>query len=1129
MKQVLIGCFFSAIAMLSFGQVISSDAPFVHYTSSDGLSQQVVRSIVQDQEGFIWIGTEDGLNKFDGYDFKQFRSIRNDNTSLPDNFIYALYPSSDGGIWIGTNSAGLAKYDPVSAEFMRYSTDPNNPSALKGERIYTLYEDADGIVWVGTYNGGMARFDPQTGLFKNYIADGKPGSILSNMVVGIQRSSDGTLWVRTSDALQKFEEQTETFIHVDVPVLMPDLEMRGSFYIDEDDKIWTSLGAAILVVDAKTEQYDIVPFSNFDNEGLTLLKIIPFNKDYLWVSSLANGLFLFNKETNQAVSFRHNEGRPSSISSGGIVALLQDRSGSLWTGGLVSGISKLNINRKKFHHYKSKPEDPSTIRGNTVRSMLIDSQNNMWVGYMTDPNALLDKLVFTNDKYELLNSSTVNLGDAIGVTCLLEDSNGNIWVGTWGAGIHILPYGDTLGKYEIRNTGMENSLSDDIIQAFYEDRFGNIWIGTETALDLYNPQTGEIKNFFHDPENDNSLAQYGVQANTIVEDAYGCMWIGTWGGLTRMIPKDNTVNSFDVEYDFVRYNHDPENENTISDNRIISLYYDKFIDENEIYAGTYGSGLNRIKFDPEDNTAYTVEIYTRNEGLSNDVVYTILSDNNGELWVSTNSGLNKFNPNDNSFNVYDVNDGLQGNQFFWGARFKTVNGELMFGGLNGFNLFNPDDIVSDQTIPSVVFTDLKVLNKSVGVGEKINKNVILEKGINRSEKITLTHRENVFTIEFAGLHYAFPDNNHYRYMMEGFDEDFIEVDSRKRFASYTNLDPGVYTFKVDASNYDGVWTNDPIELEIYIKPPFWKRWWFRIMVLLLLIYGVYQFIQRRMEMVKRDKEILEGKIKQGEKIIEEKVQEVDKQQEEIKKRDIQEQEMRFMNRGLAKFSEILASGDKNLQDMSQTIISELVTYTGGVMGVLYVYQDSDDQDQYLKQYGTYAPDEAAMSRTHVKVGEGYVGTCFFEGKTIIIDDVPDDYSHLSSGLGDVKPGSICLIPIRQSDNKQGVIEIASLAKLETYKIQFIEKVGENITSVISIRKAGEKLNELLEQSHQQTEELRSQEEEMRQNMEEMYATQEEMARREEDWTKEKEEFMKNEASYKAEVKQLKEEIKKLKK
>ncbi|HBH48160.1 MAG TPA: hypothetical protein DDX98_05945, partial [Bacteroidales bacterium] len=899
MKQVLIGCFFSAIAMLSFGQVISSDAPFVHYTSSDGLSQQVVRSIVQDQEGFIWIGTEDGLNKFDGYDFKQFRSIRNDNTSLPDNFIYALYPSSDGGIWIGTNSAGLAKYDPVSAEFMRYSTDPNNPSALKGERIYTLYEDADGIVWIGTYNGGMARFDPQTGLFKNYIADGKPGSILSNMVVGIQRSSDGTLWVRTSDALQKFEEQTETFIHVDVPVLMPDLEMRGSFYIDEDDKIWTSLGAAILVVDAKTEQYDIVPFSNFDNEGLTLLKIIPFNKDYLWVSSLANGLFLFNKETNQAVNFRHNEGRPSSISSGGIVALLQDRSGSLWTGGLVSGISKLNINRKKFHHYKSKPEDPSTIRGNTVRSMLIDSQNNMWVGYMTDPNALLDKLVFTNDKYELLNSSTVNLGDAIGVTCLLEDSNGNIWVGTWGAGIHILPYGDTLGKYEIRNTGMENSLSDDIIQAFYEDRFGNIWIGTETALDLYNPQTGEIKNFFHDPENDNSLAQYGVQANTIVEDAYGCMWIGTWGGLTRMIPKDNTVNSFDVEYDFVRYNHDPENENTISDNRIISLYYDKFIDENEIYAGTYGSGLNRIKFDPEDNTAYTVEIYTRNEGLSNDVVYTILSDNNGELWVSTNSGLNKFNPNDNSFNVYDVNDGLQGNQFFWGARFKTVNGELMFGGLNGFNLFNPDDIVSDQTIPSVVFTDLKVLNKSVGVGEKINKNVILEKGINRSEKITLTHRENVFTIEFAGLHYAFPDNNHYRYMMEGFDEDFIEVDSRKRFASYTNLDPGVYTFKVDASNYDGVWTNDPIELEIYIKPPFWKRWWFRIMVLLLLIYGVYQFIQRRMEMVKRDKEILEGKIKQGEKIIEEKVQEVDKQQEEIKKRDIQEQEMRFMNRGLA--------------------------------------------------------------------------------------------------------------------------------------------------------------------------------------------------------------------------------------
>ena len=1112
------------------GQVISDDAPFVRYTSEDGLSQQIVRAIVQDKYGFIWVGTEDGLNKFDGYEFRQYRNIRNDANSLSDNFIYALYPSKDGGLWIGTNNSGLAKFDPKTAQFKNYPPMPDNPDAISGGRIYTLFEDDNGILWIGTFDGGLSKFDPETEKFTNYKTAEESGSIASNMVLGIQKSSDGTLWVRTEQVLQKFNEKTQSFSTVESSLSMPSLDMRGSFYIDNQDVVWTSSGSTLYKYNTVSGDSEFITLGDSINPSMVLLYIRPLNENYLWVSSFGHGLFLVDKSTYETINLKHDPANPKSVMSGGLVTLMQDKSGSLWVGGNISGISKLNINRKKFDHYVHNADDPTTVSTNTIRSILVDSENNLWVGF-EGSGTLLNKLVFDPNAERYLNQDQRynKLYNSTATTCILEDALGNIWLGTWGAGVHFLPSGDTVGRYQVQSDAYGNSLSDNIIQAFLEDRDGNIWIGTETGLDVYNPNTGRIRTFLHDPDNSNSLAPYGVQANTLLEDAHGNIWVGTWGGLTRMEPKDKSVNTFNADYEFIRYQNNPEEENTISDNRIISLFYDKNIDPNEIYAGTYGSGLNRIKFNNEDPKSNEISIYTRFQGLPNDVVYGILSDNNGELWVSTNDGLANFNPSTNRFIKYDANDGLQGNQFFWGARAKSVDGRLIFGGLNGFNLFNPDDIVSDQTIPSLVFTDLIVLNEPVRVNQKVNKNIILEKGINQVEEIKLSYRENVFTIEFSGLHYAFPDNNQYRYMLEGFDDDWVYVDSRKRFASYTNLDNRKYIFKFDASNYDGVWTEEPRALNITITPPFWKRWWFRIAVFLLLALLVYEIYKKRMEMVKRDKEILEGKIKEGEDIINEKVKEVEKQQEEIKKRDIEEQEMRFMNRGIAKFSELLSSGDDSLRDLSQSVISELVNYLGGAMGVIYVLQNDQDEDRLLELYGAYAVDSETLNRKHIKPGEGYIGTCFSDRKTTVIDEVPDDYVKLTSGLGGVLPSSICLVPVMQSGNIQGVIEVASLIKLDDYKVRFIEKIAENITSVVSIRKASEKLNELLEQSHQQTEEMRAQEEEMRQNMEEMYATQEEMARREEEWTQEKGAYQSKEEKFQTEIRALKKEIRALKK
>jgi ligand-binding sensor domain-containing protein len=1123
-KSIVCSLYIFIVSFVSINaQVLSPESPFVHYTSEDGLSQLVVRTIVQDKYGFIWVGTEDGLNKFDGYEFKVYRNVRNDKKSIPDNFIYSITPARDGGLWIGTNNGGLAKYNSSTDDFTTFQFDPNDEASISANRVESIYEDNNGIVWlgIGTANGGLNRLNPKTGEVTRYLTDEEfTNQLTSTSVISIADDQKGNLWVRTYTDFLLFNKETEAFTILDVPPFQVGDISDKSVFIDSDGVLWAANGNSLLKMNTSTKEYELVYFSDYPTDNVALIDIEEFNDNYLWLNDFTQGIFLFNKSDYSVIRFSHDEKRGSSILSGMAIALLQDQTGSVWTGIHSKGISKLNINRKKFTHFRPNSANPETLNGSVIKGILVDQFNNIWVS--ADSRVEKLNLIFdeagtyvrdTSSKYSQLTSSQPN--------CFFEDKLGNIWIGTWGDGVYILEGGNIDYPTHLSADGFEGDILDNIVQAIYEDRFGNIWIGSETGITLYNPGSGQYRHFTHDPANENTLAPYGVQANCIVEDAYGNIWVGTWGGLTRIIPKDISVNTFDVEYDFIRYRNNPDDLNSLSDNRIISLYYDKAVNPDEIYAGTYGTGLNKITFSNDNTKENTITTYTRNEGLPNDVVYSILSDDYGHLWISTNDGLANFNPKNNNFEVYDVNDGLQANQFFWGARAKGNNGELLFGGINGFNMFKPEEIESDKTKPNVVFTDFKVLNESVAVGQKINKHVILKQGINQTEKIVLTHRENVFTIEFAGLHYAFPANNKYKYMMDGFDEDWIQVDGRKRFASYTNLDPGKYTFMVDASNYDGVWSEDIRIIEIRIKPPFWKRWWFRIMLLLIAAFIAYEFYKNRRDRIKRDKRILEEKIQEGQKVIEEKVKEVEKQQDEIKKRDLEEEEMRFLNKGLAKFSEILSAGNDNLHELSQQIISELVSYVGAVMGVIYVFQENSEEG-ILEQYAAYAADSDTLDRKHVRVGEGYIGTCFLEGKTIKVDDIPKGYSKLTSGLGEVLPSNICLIPIMQRGDKQGVIELATLKPLEEYKIQFVEKIAENIRSVISIRKASEKLNDLLEQSNQQTEELRSQEEEMRQNMEEMHATQEEMSRREEEWVQEKSKLV-------AQCKRLKEENKLLKK
>ena len=377
------------------------------------------------------------------------------------------------------------------------------------------------------------------------------------------------------------------------------------------------------------------------------------------------------------------------------------------------------------------------------------------------------------------------------------------------------------------------------------------------------------------------------------------------------------------------------------------------------------------------------------------------------------------------------------------------------------------------------------------------------------------------------LDYTAPDQNQYAYKLEGFEEDWNYVGT-KRIASYTNLDAGNYVFRVKGSNNDGIWNEEGVSLMIRIKPPFWKTWIFRITVLLVLASLVYFFVKQRMAQVKRDKEILESKIREGEEVIQQKMAEVEQQREEIKERDQRELEIRFMNEGIAKFSSVIVSAGNDIKKMATGILSELVDYVGITMGAVFVVHKAHSAEEvYLAMESSYA-----MNREHLftqcKPGEGYVGTCYNERKTILITDIPKGYVKLSSGLGEIAPNYIYLIPLQYSDMVQGVIEVASLRPLEEYKVKFMEKIAENISSFISIAKAKKQTEILLEQADVQRNELQAQEEEMKQNLEEMMATQEEMRRREESWITERASLRNKEAEQLRELRKLKNELKEAK-
>jgi signal transduction histidine kinase/ligand-binding sensor domain-containing protein len=814
---------------------------FEHFSIDDGLSQASVYSIVQDKKGFLWFATADGINRYDGYTFKVFRHDPMDPNSLSGNFIYSVFEDSKGRLWVGIDGGGLNRFDAQTERFIHFTHDPADPHSLSHNKVRVIFEDHKGTLWIGTAGGGVNRFDEDTGQFKHFKhSETDAGSLSHNDVYTLHEDDNGDLWLGTGAGLNRFDANLQRFDRYQHQKTdTRSLSHNQVFAIEQNTKnsLWVGTYDGLNLFDVNTKQFKRLKHNTGDVKSLRHNNIRSLFKDAdgtLWIGTNGGGISQYDQKNQRFVHFMQDVTDTGSLSSNYIRPIYKDDQGIFWIGTVGSGLNKFDSRKQRFGHVKGLSSQPKSLSNNTVWSVYKDSQNNLWVG--TDDGLNQQKHQnrdFIHFKHQPSDVKSLSIS-RIGAAAIIEDTHGTHWIGTVDGGLN--KYNSkTNDFYRYRHQPLvPGSLSGDHILAIHHDTKGNFWVGTYSrGLNLYLPQSDNFRHFVHDKTDPNSLSNNTISA--IHEDSKGNLWIGTHGGLNRFDYQSQQFESF---------SHQPSNPQSLSHNNVLSIHEDN---KGTLWVGTDDGGLNRF-----DRTNNTFTDYREIDGLVNDTVYGILEGDKGHLWLSTNKGLSSFNPVTETFKTYDAYDGLQSNEFSQGAYFKGDDGELFFGGINGFNRFYPQNIKDDKQVPDVVLTDFLVANQSVPIQSDVqddshnntsNKNVFtLPKTIDDLTQLTLSYKQNLLSFEFAALHFTNPKKNQYAYKLQGQDEDWIYTDAKNRRATYTNLPSGNYTLRIKASNRDGYWNEQGKSLNITVTPPPWETWWAYTIYMLIIVGILWAFV-----------------------------------------------------------------------------------------------------------------------------------------------------------------------------------------------------------------------------------------------------------------------------------------------
>lgn len=807
----------------SFGQ--QKEYNFINFSSKNGLASNTVNAIIKDKYGFMWFGTEDGLNKFDGHNFTVYRHRENDSTSIGRGAVMAMLEDKEGNLWIGTNItlsvynrslnnfinydftkigwirslcadhngniwvgtySGLFYFNTKTHKINAYKVDPTDDRALNSEMILCVFEDSKSNVWVGT-KVGLHLFNPKDGSFKRFLHNKENSYTISdNTVRTIAEDKYGNLWIGTSEGgLNRMNAQSQTFTH---------------FKNSKSDK------------------------NTLSNNSI--FKILFDNTDKLWVGT-EDGLNIFDPNNGKVQRVKSSiSGKYSAM--GGFVGrsvrdIYLDNCGIYWISTLQGGVNKYDVNLAFFNHKQFNPSDANGLTAGSITSFAESPSGDIYVG--TDGGGLNN----FNKKTGFIKHFSLNKSKENGEVILaLEPSGNELWVGTYLDGL----YAVNTTTNTVRNFAISKSKTDFSnipINCLKADRQGNIWIGTNgNGIYVYHPKTGELLHFDKIlPLNGGRNLFLNGYITTIEEDKQGKLWFGSNGsGIAVFDPMQKT---------FVVLNH---GNSKLPLDRVLSIYCSKL---GHIWVGVFGGGL--CLYNPKNKE---FSQYSEEQLLSNGVIYKILEDEFGKLWVSTNKGISTFDPKKSIFKNYTYHNGIQQSTFNVGAGLKTSSGEMYFGGLDGFNYFYPKMLYQNKNVPPIVITDLKINNKSAN---PIDNSEITDY-ISVAKEINLSYRQN-FSLDFVALNYTAPHESQYSYMLEGFDKEWNNVGSVTT-AVYTNLDPGKYTFRLKAKSEDGSWYSPEKTIAIVVNPPFWRTYYAYFIYLAILMTALWAIRRRGIQKLRNE-------------------------------------------------------------------------------------------------------------------------------------------------------------------------------------------------------------------------------------------------------------------------------------
>jgi signal transduction histidine kinase/ligand-binding sensor domain-containing protein/DNA-binding response OmpR family regulator/HPt (histidine-containing phosphotransfer) domain-containing protein len=780
---------------------------FEHLGLRDGLSESSVQAILQDSQGYVWLSTESGLNRYDGYRVRVYHRERGNPNALPSDSIWSIAEDVSHDLWLATIGGGLVRWNRASDRFEQFAHDAKRADSLASDDVRTLLMDTDGRIWVGTLGGGLDLFDPRTGRARHFRhRDGDPHSLASDRVYALLRDHAGQIWVGTDGGLSRYQADRDEFDNIGrAPdgTGLSDPQVRA-LAEDHAGALWIgTLKGGLDRLEPGTDRLEVFRHDAANAGSLShdrVTAILEDSAERLWVAT-ANGLNLLARDRGSFVHYGRDADNPHSLRDNDVISLYQDRGGVLWVGTRSSGASHWNPNSWRLGHYRS-----AAFADTLVISFADDGADHVWVG--TEGAGLIEIDTRSGGERRYGTDTAVRLSDDR-VMSLLRDHRGNLWIGTMAGGLDRLD--PATGRIQVwRASNTPHSLPADGVMSLYEDRHGMIWIGTfGGGIARFDPATEDFKRYPFGPESPDALSD--ARASAIVEDLLGNLWIGTAGGGLNLLDPGTGH--------FTHFKRDDHDATSLADNGIYALHVDR---TGNLWVGTADGGLDRVLGSSADPTHVRFENYAAL--LPSREVDGIESDRADRLWISTANGLVRLDPKTRATRVFHEWDGLQSEDFDSNAHYQDRAGNLYFGGNNGFNVFAPAEVDFTVPPPRVVLTSVVRLNQALPDGELPGP----------GRPLKLGYDDKLVTFDFAALDFTSPANNRYAYRLDGFDSAWIDAGAAHR-ATYTNLDAGRYLLRVRAAASDGAWSPDVLTIPVEVAPSPWNTWWARIGYGLLLL------------------------------------------------------------------------------------------------------------------------------------------------------------------------------------------------------------------------------------------------------------------------------------------------------